>query len=283
MSADTVTVVTGANSGVGLDAAHRLAAAGGALILLCRNEARGLPALEAVRGSSGNPDVHLVTADFASFAQVREAGAAISARWPRITALVNNAGMARLEPTTTEDGFELTAQVNHLSPFLLTHQLLGALRAGGARVVNVASEAHRRGDLRRAPLETLLREPRPYRGFQAYCDSKLANVLFTHELARRESPHRVTAVALHPGTLSTAIWDRNGGWKYWAAQLMKLFMEKPEVGGRAVARLVLDPGLEGVTGAYFDRLEQARTARRAQDDGLGGELWAVSARAVGLA
>lgn len=280
---DTVTVVTGANSGIGLDAAHRLARRGETLVLLCRNEQRGLPARDAVRAASGNPDVHLVTADLASFAQVREAGAHIAREWPRITALVNNAGLASLERKVTEDGFELTLQVNHLSHFLFTHLLLGSLRAGRARVVNVASEAHRRGRLRRAPLEEILRGPMAYRGFQAYCDAKLANVLFTFELARREAPGGVTANALHPGTLSTGIWDRNPGWRYWVPQLFKLFMEKPVVGGRAAVRLASDPDVEGITAEYFNRQVRASTLRDARDEELARELWNASALATGLA
>ncbi len=279
---DTVTVVTGASSGIGLDAAHRLARRGEALVLLCRNERRGLPARDAVRAASGNPDVHLVTADLASFAQVREAGARIAREWPRITALVNNAGLASLERKVTEDGFELTLQVNHLSHFLLTHLLLDPLRAGRARVVNVSSEAHRRGRLRRAPLEEILRGPMAYRGFQTYCDAKLANVLFTFELARREARGGITANALHPGTLSTRIWDRNPGWKYWVAQLFKLFMEKPEVGGRAAARLASAPDVEGVTAEYFNKQVRDSTLRDARDPELAGELWDASARATGL-
>jgi len=280
---DTVTVVTGANSGIGLDAAHRLARRGGTLVLVCRNEARGLPARDALRAASGNPEVHLVTADFACLAQVRMAGELIALTWPRLTALVNNAGLAALERKTTEDGFELTLQVNHLAPFLLTHLLLEPLRAGRARVVTVASDAHRMGRLRRVSLEEILRGPADYRGFKAYGDSKLANILFTLEMARREEPHGVTANALHPGALSTAIWDRNPGWKYWMAQVMKLFMQKPEVGGAAVARLVTDPELEGVTGAYFDRQERGRPNRDAEDPELARLLWQASERAVGIA
>ena len=279
---DTVTVVTGANSGIGLDAAHRLARRGGTLVLVCRNEARGLPARDAIRADSGNPDVHLVTADFTSLAQVREAGVRIERSWPRLTALVNNAGLASVERKITEDGFELTLQVNHLAPFLLTHLLKEPLRTGRARVVTVASDAHRIGRLRRSPLEEILRGPADYRGFKAYGDSKLANILFTFELARREQPHGVTANALHPGALSTAIWDRNPGWKYWMAQVMKLFMQKPEVGGRAVARLVADPELAGVTGAYFDREERGRPNRDAEDAELARSLWRASERAVGI-
>lgn len=278
-----VTVVTGANSGIGLDAAHRLARRGGALVLLCRNEERGAPVVDAVRSASGNRDVHLVTADFSDLHQVREAGDRLASRWPRITALLNNAGLASLERRVTGDGFELTMQVNHLSPFLLTHVLLDALRQGRARVVNVASEAHRRARLRRASLEALLRGPEPYKGFQAYCDSKLANVLFSSELARREAAAGITSNALHPGTLSTAIWDRHPGWKYWAAQAMKVFMQKPAVGGEAAERLAASPELGGVTGAYYDRLEPRRPTTDAEDAALARELWDVSARAVGLA
>lgn len=280
---DAVTVVTGATSGIGLDAAHRLATLGGTLVLLCRDERRGIATRDAIRTSSRNPSVHLVTADLASLAQVRAAGARIVHEWPRITALVNNAGLASVERRITEDGFELTLQVCHLSHFLLTHLLLEPLRAGRARVVNVASGAHRRGRLRRMGLEEILRGPERYRGLQAYCDAKLANVLFTFELARRERAHGIAANALHPGTLSTGIWDRNRGWRWPVTRILKLFMEKPEVGGGAAAWLASDPGPEGVTGTYFDHRSPARTHPDASDETLARELWDASARAVGIA
>lgn len=278
----TVTVVTGANSGIGLDAAHRVARTGGTLVLLCRNEARGLPARDAIRRASGNEDVHLVTADFASLAEVRHAADTIASRWPRLTGLVNNAGLARMERSVTGDGYEQTMQVNHLAPFLLTLGLLGPLRAGTARVVNVASAAHHRGKLERLPLEEILRGPADYKGFQAYCDSKLANVLFTNELARRERESGVTAVALHPGTLSTAIWDRNPGWTYWVTRLLKVFMDKPEVGGDAAAYLVAHPDAAGRTGAYYEKRNEATPSKAARDPALARALWEVSAQAVGL-
>jgi len=280
---DSVTVVTGATSGIGLDAAHRLASLGGTLVLVCRNEARGIPARDVVRAASHNPDVHLVTADLASFTQVREAGTRIAREWPRVTALVNNAGLANMQRTITEDGFELTLQVSHLSHFLLTHLLLDPLRAGRARVVTVASGAHWRGKLRRMGLEEILRGPERYRGLQAYCDAKLANVLFTFELARRERVHGITANALHPGTLSTGIWDRNRGWHYLVTRLLKLFMDEPGVGGGAAAWLATGPELEGITGTYFDQRRPARTLPDASDTALARELWDVSARAVGIA
>lgn len=278
-----VTVLTGANSGIGLDAAHRLARGGGTLILLCRNEERGAPAVDAVRAASGNTDVHLETADLASFAQVRAAGERIASRWPTITSLVNNAGLASMERRMTEDGFELTLQVNHLSHFLLTGILRDALRAGGARVINVSSRAHRRARLRRAPLGDILRGEGRYAGLQAYADSKLANVLFTFELARREGAHGVTANALHPGVLATSIWDRNPGWAYWAAQLLKPFMGQPDAGGDAVAWLVRAPEPAEVTGRYFRGRKPARVSPQASDEALARSLWTLSDEAVGLA
>lgn len=278
-----VTVLTGANSGIGLDAAHRLARAGGTLILLCRNEERGAPAAAAVRAASGNDDVHLEVADLASLAQVRAAGGRIATRWPKITALVNNAGLASLERRMTEDGFELTLQVNHLSHFLLTGVLRGALRAGRARVINVSSGAHRQGRLSQAPLGAILRGEERYAGLQAYADSKLANVLFTFELARREGAHGIVANALHPGMLATGIWDRNPGWAWWATRLLKPFMGRPDAGGDAVAWLVTDPKLAQVTGSYFRGREPSRPSPASLDEALAAELWTRSAEAVGLA
>ena len=167
---------------------------------------------------------------------------------------------------------------NHVGHFRLTLRLLDRLKAGEGRVVNVSSDGHRRGNLRRAPLERILRGEVRYRSFQAYCDSKLANVLFTHELVRRYGDDGITSNALHPGTLSTRIWNQNRNPASLLMRLFKPFMGEPEVGGRAVFRLAADPDLVDVTGRYFNVEEETRAAPQAYDEELARELWELSAR-----
>lgn len=273
-------LVTGANSGVGFEAARALAADGRPVVLVCRSRERGEAAVERIRDEAADADLTLVVCDLEDFDSVREAAPRLAEIAPHPLALVNNAGLVRMKLERTAQGFERTMAVNHLGPYLLTRLLEPHLRGSGARVVQVSSAAHRQARLHRSPLGELLRNPAPYRGFGAYSDSKLANVLFTRELARRWP--EVTALAVHPGMLSTAIWDRNR-WSF--ASLMRLFkpfMGEPAEGGRAVAEVATHPRFDEHDGAYVNRttVEPASLPRDAET--LARALWDVSAEAVGL-
>jgi NAD(P)-dependent dehydrogenase (short-subunit alcohol dehydrogenase family) len=278
-----IAVVTGANSGIGRSASELLAASGASVVMVCRDRARGEAALAAVQRLSSPDRVQLEIADMSSAESVQALAGRLADRLDRIDALVNNAGVYRARRERTRDGLEVTMATNHVGHFRLTQQVLDLLRAGEGRIVNVSSDGHRRGDLRRAPLERILKGDIRYRSFQAYCDSKLANVLFTHELTRRYGNDGITSNALHPGTLSTRIWNQNHNPASLLMRVFKPFMAKPGVGGYAVFRLAADPDLADVTGRYFNVEEETRAARQAYDEELARELWELSTSFMGRA
>jgi NAD(P)-dependent dehydrogenase (short-subunit alcohol dehydrogenase family) len=172
--------------------------------------------------------------------------------------------------------------VNHLGHFLLTLLLEERLRRPGMRVVNVSSQGHAMGMLSRESIPQLFRGEGTYDGWRYYGHSKLANVLFTRELHRRWGPDGVEAFAIHPGVLSTGIWDRNRTFAMLLARLAKPLMEKPRVGGESVARLVMDPEVSERAGGYFKKMHPVAPDPRAQDDDLAAALWELSREAVGL-
>jgi len=206
---DKICIVTGASSGVGFEAARLLAESGARVVLICRDRGRGETAISRIRERASSADLRLEVTDLASMAQVRDLGGRLSESLPSADLLVNNAGVYRATLEKTEDGFERTMGVNHLSHFLLTHLLLPRLLGSKGRVINVSSEAHRRGRLDAGSLEEALIGPSRYNGMLAYSNSKLANILFTRELSRRYSPGQLSSCAMHPGVLATQIWNRN--------------------------------------------------------------------------
>ena len=276
-------VITGANSGVGRSAAELLAAAGARVIMVCRDEKRGRAALAAVRERTSGPDVTLEQADLASLASVRDLTTRLVGRTGWIDVLVNNAGAYWARWQISQDGFEMTMAVNYLGHFALTTLLVDALIGGLGRVINISSDGHRAGDLKRAPLERIFRGMPRYRGLQAYADSKLANVLFTFELSRRYGPGGPTAVALHPGVLATRIWNHNRNALSLLMRACKPFMGRPSVGGRAVSRLAIGTAPEEIDGKYIHVARERPAADQAYDAGLASELWTESVRLTGLA
>ena len=266
-----VCVVTGANSGIGRVAALGLAERGATVVLVCRNEERGGPVLEEIR-RSGRGSAVLLVADLASQRQVRAAAAAFLARFDRLDVLVNNAGVAgwgtRL---VTEDGLERTFAVNHLAPFLLTALLLDRLKASApARVVTVSSAAHRNYAL---DFDDLQGERR-YSAFGAYSRSKLANILFTNELARRLEGSGVTANCLHPGVVATGIFRNLPRWMRMV--FVRPLALSPEKGADTMLYLAAAPEVAGVSGHYFVRRKARRPSRAARDDAAARRLWAAS-------
>jgi len=241
---------------------------------VCRNPGKAEEVARAIREVGG--EAELEQADLASLAQVRRAGAAIVARHPRLALLVNNAGIFNLRQEWTEDGLEAVFAVNHLAPFLLTRQLEPALRAAGAaRVVNVASEAHRFGAL---DLDDPCYERRRWRPMQAYGQSKLANILFTRELARRLAGSAVTANCLHPGGVATGLASNNGWIAQLAMRLLGPFMRTPEQGARTTLYLALSPEVAGVSGEYFADGKRRTPSRAASSDEAAARLWELSER-----
>ena len=276
--AEPTAVVTGASSGIGLHVALGLARAGMRVVMAGRDGARTEAARRFVVARSPGAPVELALADFAALAEVRRLAGEILAAHDRIDVLVNNAGLFSPQYRVSDDGFELTFAVNHLAPFLLTNLLINRLRASApARVVNVASEAHR--GQRIDPLT--LAHPRDPSAMRAYGRSKLCNILFTRELALRLSGSGVVAACLHPGVVATGIGQKGGifelGWR-----LMKPFMLSPERGAESALFLATVPDPAPFHGGYVIRKALAQPDPAARDGTLARRLWEESARLVGL-
>lgn len=280
----TVCLVTGASNGIGKAAAIMLAKKGASLVLLCRDRDRGETAMAEISLRSGNEDIDLLVADLGSLRQVRKAaGAFLESRRP-LHVLVNNAGAIHMDRSLTEDGVETTFAVNHLGHFLLTGILLDRMRESGqARIVNVSSEAHRigYGDGRIA-FDDLMGE-RQYGGWKAYGQSKLANILFTRELARRLDPAEVTVNAMHPGVVASEFGRNNRkGWMPWLQALYRPFCRSNEKGADTAVWLAAIPEIEGVTGKYFKDRKVRTPAPQALDDHDAARLWRISEELTGL-
>jgi NAD(P)-dependent dehydrogenase (short-subunit alcohol dehydrogenase family) len=273
-------LVTGATSGIGLEAAVELARRGARVAIVGRDPARTDAARHAIRARSGSDAASHLLCDFSVQAQVRALADAFRARHGRLEILINNAGAVNKARRLTPEGIEATFAVNHLGYFLLTNLLLDLLRTSApARVVSVASVAHRRGTLDFDDLGFA----RGYSIMRAYARSKLANVLFAAELARRLAGTGITSNSVHPGSVATNIWS---GAPLWARPIIH-FVFRPsfvsaERGARGLVQLAASPELEGVTGEYFEGGRPVPPAPLAADPALARRLWEVSARLVGL-
>jgi retinol dehydrogenase 14 len=273
-------VVTGASDGIGLESSSQLAAQGHHVVMVGRNPAKLEAAVARVRRESPQAPIESFVCDFASFAAVRELAATLLASYPRIDVLVNNAGTVFDKRTLTEDGNEATFQVNHLSGFLLTELLLDRIVASApARIVTTSSVGHFSGTM---DFDDLGFE-RGYQIMRAYGRSKLANVLYTRELARRLEGTGVTATCLHPGAVATNIWS---GAPWFARPVLalgkKLFMVSPATGGARLTYLAVSPDVEGSTGGYYEQDKRKDPADLATDDEVGTRLVEVSRDLVGL-
>jgi NAD(P)-dependent dehydrogenase (short-subunit alcohol dehydrogenase family) len=265
-------LITGSTDGLGLELARRLAGAGARLVIHGRNPQRLERALTAVGGAGHRDRVHGVLADFGSLDEARRLAGAVSREFERLHVLVNNAGIAGPDRRTeSADGFELTFAVNYLSHFLLTHELLQTLRASApARIVNVASIGQAPIDFDDVMLE------RSYDGFHAYLQSKLGLITFTFELAEQleaAGEAGVTVNALHPATLMDTKMVRESFGRA---------MTTVDAGTDATLRLVASPELEGVSGRYFDGLEQSSANPQAYDEAARARLWELSERLCGV-
>lgn len=280
MDGSTV-VVTGGNAGVGKETAVGLARAGTTVIITSRDRAKGVAALTDVRERSGSDAVELMSLDLASFASIRSFSEELLARHDRLDVLVNNAGLISRGRTETQDGFETTFGVNHLGHFLLTSLLLDRLRAGApSRVVVVASHAHKQA--RRGLDFTDLQSERKYSPMAAYAKSKLANIYFARELARRLEGTGVTANSLHPGFVASRFARDGDGGRLGdiVMPLARPLAISPEKGARTSIWLASAPSLAGVTGEYFYKCKPSTPTAVARDDEAARRLWAVSEELV---
>ena len=272
-------LVTGATHGIGRATAEALAALGATVIVHGRDSAAVGAVCHEIARASGNAHVTGVVADFASLAAVRRLAADVTARHARLDVLVNNAGTSARHRRLTSDGFEWLLGVNHLAPFLLTTLLLDKLKASApARVVTVASRAYRRGTLE---LDDLNWERRKYRSLKAYSDTKLANILFTRELARRVAGSGVTANSLHPGVVATNIFNQLGFFGRVFTMLAKPLLLTSAEGAKTSVYLASAAEVAGVSGKFFDRCRERPLEPVASDDAGAQRLWERSEQLCG--
>ena len=297
--AGKVCLVTGATSGIGEATARELARRGATVVVVGRSADRCAATVEPIRRQTGNPAVESLTADLSSLAEVRRLAREFRERHPRLHVLVNNAGAMFARRVESVDGIEMTLALNHLSPFLLTTLLLDPLKAAApSRVVTVSSHAHEMvngfdfddpqatkagfwGYGGNASAIYTLFAPMKHPALLQYAQSKLANLLFTSELARRLAGTGVTANALSPGFVATRFMAGNGtlGWfmRLWSG----LFGVTPEVGAKTAVYLVTSPDVEGVSGRHFAKEKETPTSPASRDEGAAKRLWELSERLVG--
>jgi NAD(P)-dependent dehydrogenase (short-subunit alcohol dehydrogenase family) len=272
-------VITGATSGLGRIAAVRLAQMGARLVIVGRDRARVQRTLAELRAAGPGISHSAHLADLAVLAEVKRVGAEIAAAEPRIDVLINNAGSIFGRRRVTADGLELTFATNHMAYFVLTHALLDRLKASApARVVNTASGAHFGKQLDFDDLQSA----RGYDARTVYGRSKLANILFTRELARQLAGTGVTANCLHPGFVATNFGQRNNGLFGAAVRVAMLFAGKPEPGAATIVYLASDPAVAEVSGEYFHECRPKRPSAEARDADTARRLWAESERIASL-
>lgn len=266
-------VITGASSGIGIVTARELARAGAHVVLACRSEEKTQPILEDLQRQFGPDAASFLELDLNSFTSVRRATQRLLSDGTPIRLLVNNAGVAS-QRGVTQDGFEMTFGTNHLGHFLLTLPLLPLLKqAGQARVVTVASRAHR--DAKRLNFEVQRDSTPTYTGLREYAVSKLANVLFASELAKRVEAHGITSVSLHPGVVATDVWRRI---PEPFNMLSKLVMLSEEDGAKTTLHCCLSGDVPAHNGAYFNKSRVETPSKLARDSALAKQLWDRSER-----
>ena len=279
-----VVVVTGSNVGIGLETAVGVAERGATTVLACRNQAKADAAAAVVTQRTWNDDVHVVVLDLADLASVRKAAEEILSRWGRLDVLVNNAGGTWTQRQHTAQGIEYTFGVNHLGHFYLTNLLLDRLRADApARVVSVTSVGHHAafGGMQFDDLQS----ERRYEGMEVYCRSKLANVLFTRELAKRLQGSGVTANAVHPGWVrsSFAMDGDTTGFMGFGMRVIRPVQISPRRGAKTSIYLATSPDVAGRTAMYWVRSKPGHMSRHARDDAAAERLWDESERLLASA
>jgi NAD(P)-dependent dehydrogenase (short-subunit alcohol dehydrogenase family) len=275
-----VIVITGATSGIGQVAAENLAGMGARLVLVARDKARGETALARLRQAGPGPVHTIHYADLSRIAEMKRVAAEIAAAEPRIDVLINNAGALFSSRQVTADGLEFTFATNHMAYFVLTHGLRPSLLAAAptARVINTASDAHRGNVLDFSDLQSA----KSYSGFKVYGRSKLANILYTRELARRWAGTGVTANSLHPGFVATRFGDQSGGMLSFGVRIAKSFAISPEKGAETIVYLASSDEVAAISGKYFYKCRVATPTKEAQDDEAAQRLWLETEKLAGM-
>ena len=268
-----IALVTGATAGIGLITAEALARMGATVVIVSRSEEKCRNVVAQIQANTGNTRVEYIAGDLSAMAQVRAVAAEFLRRYDRLHILVNNAGAFINDRQVSADGYEMTFALNHLNYFYLTQLLQDTLIASApARIVNVSSDAHRGGKIN---FDDLMSE-KSYSGFGVYSMTKLANVLFTNELAQRLEGSGVTANSLHPGFVATNFGKNNGGIVGFFMPVVQMFAINPEKGAETSIHLAASPDVEGVTGKYFTKKMPVQPAKAALDVAVQRRLWEVS-------
>ena len=274
-----VCLITGATSGIGEITAHALAEMGATVVVVSRDPQRCANTVDRIRRETGRPKVDYLVGDLSSQAQVRRVAEEFQRRYPRLDVLVNNAGALFMQRQVSTDGIEMTFALNHLAYFLLTNLLIDRLKTSqAARIVNVSSDAHRGARLNFNDLQG----EHGYNGWRAYSQSKLANLLFTFELARRLEGSQITANAMHPGFVATNFGKNNSTLFNLGMRLTHRLALSPEKGAETITYLSASPEVEGVTGKYFVKKKPVRADPAAYDRQAAERLWQVSAAMTGV-
>jgi NAD(P)-dependent dehydrogenase (short-subunit alcohol dehydrogenase family) len=276
-----VCILTGATSGVGYQAAKRLARGGAYLVLVCRNREKAAHVqAELIQQYANRVDV--LVADFSRLCDVREVAETVLAGYPRIDVLINNAGLHNTHRTLTEEGFETVFCVNHLASFLLTRLLINRLiDSAPARIIQVNSQGHRFGGL---DVDDLNWERRHYIGLQGYGASKVAQLLTVWELAEKLEGKGVTINAMHPGEVRTNIGMNNGRlYRFYQHYLIRWMLKNPVISGEAIYYLAAAPEMQAVSGRFFNLTIDEKPAPHALDRTLGKRVWTISEKLTGLA
>jgi retinol dehydrogenase-14 len=276
---EKICLITGATSGIGKATAMGLANMGASVVMVGRDRSRGETAMAEIKEGSPNASVDLMLADVSSQEQIRRLADEFREAYPRLDVLINNAGVFLSKRITTADGIEMTFAVNHLAYFLLTNLLLDMLKASApSRIVNVSSGAQSNGTIDFGNLQG----EKGYKGTKAYSQSKLANVLFTYELARRLEGTGVTANCLHPGAVRTNFGSGSSGVFGFMVRALRPLMISPEKGAETSIYLAFSPEVEGLSGRYFVKKADARSSDESYDEKIARRLWEVSAELTNL-
>ena len=275
-----ICILTGATSGVGYQAARRLAQGGAHLVIVCRNSAKAARVQEELQREFG-AQVDAILADFSRFSDVRQAAQAILEAYPRIDVLINNAGLHNTRRVLTPEGIEMVFYVNHLASFLFTRLLLDRLiQSAPARILQINSQGHRFGGL---DLDDLHWAKRRYKGLQGYGASKVAQLLTVWELADRLQGSNVTINAMHPGEVRTNIGMNNGRFYRWYQRyLLWWILKEPVISGNAIYYLVAAPEMAGVSGRFFNLTIDEKPTPLALDRAVGKQVWRISEELTGL-
>ncbi len=276
---EKVVLVTGANSGIGRAASLALAKMGATVVMVARNQEKGEAARSEIVRESQNGSVDLLIADLSSLESVRQLATEFQRKYSRLQVLINNAGLFNQRRHVTMDGYEDTFATNYLAPFLLTNLQLDLLKASApSRIINVSSVGHYSGHINFDDLNL----EKEYGGWKAYGQSKLALVLFTHELAKKLQGTGVTVNALHPGTVATNIWSRPLGPVGFIMALPKLFMTTPKQGAETIVYLASSPDAKDLNGEYMEKLKVKKSSDESYDEEIAQRLWDVSAKLTRL-